>query len=479
MLRTLFARYTQPQYRYRWAWLLTLILCGALLLPFLVTEGLFLDGLVYATVARNMAEGYGTFCTPFFEANMHVPFYEHPPLVFWLQSLFFRLFGDHFYTEKLYSLCTAILSIAAIRANWRLLFAATPAKAYSFLPVILWICIPTIHWAYQNNMLENTLSVFVLWSTWFSIKSVQSDKPEYIFPAAVCIWLAFLSKGPVALFPLLTPFLYGIILKRKKPGSALISSLMLGLFTTATGVLHLSLVPDLNISFSRYINQQLLPSVQNMREVTTGSHFSMLVYLLRELMLPALLVLLFILLRRRIPLTVNRHMFLFLLFSGLSASLPLMITLKQRSFYLNPALPYYCMALACLCQPHVQDLLRGRYSTRLSALLSMATLPALLTVTLLRWGKTGRDQDIIHDIHIISRYIHPGEIGNLSEDLCSDWSIFAYSMRMGHITWTCGNSENWYLQKTGQPLPQGRYTPLPETFRALQLLRVDRTPPRQ
>ncbi|MGQ3014586.1 MAG: hypothetical protein ACT6QS_12830, partial [Flavobacteriales bacterium] len=71
-----------------WAWICTGIAGGALLLPFLVTEGLFLDGLVYATVARNMAQGSGTFFIPLFEANMHVPFFEHPPLVFWLESLF-------------------------------------------------------------------------------------------------------------------------------------------------------------------------------------------------------------------------------------------------------------------------------------------------------------------------------------------------------------------------------------------------------
>jgi len=477
MLRAFFNRYTQSRYRYLWAWICTGIVCGALLLPFLVTEGLFLDGLVYATVARNMAQGYGTFFIPVFEANMHVPFYEHPPLAFWLESLFFRAFGDHFYTEKLYSLCMAVLGVAGIAANWRLLFARSESAALGFLPVLLWICIPTVHWAYQNNMLENTLSVLVLCSTWFSIKSMQSDKIEYIFPAAVCIWLAFLSKGPVALFPLFTPFLYGITIKRQRAGGALVSSILLMLFTAATGVLHLSIMPDLNISLSRYMHQQVLPSMQNMREVTTSNPATILLFLLRELGIPALLVLSACLLcfRQRIFTGNSRHIFVFLLLTGLTASLPLMVTLKQRSFYLLPSLPYYCMALAVLCAPHVQALLHKRYSVKIPALLAAVSIPILLVVTGMRWGSIGRDQDLVHDVHLVSTYMKPGEIGNLEEGLCSDWSVFAYSMRIGRISWTCGNSDAWYLAEHDTTTHAGRaLSPVNAPFRGLKLYRVQK-----
>lgn len=477
MLRTFFNRYTQTRYRYMWAWICTGITGGALLLPFLVTEGLFLDGLVYATVARNMAQGSGDFFTPVFEANMHVPFYEHPPLVFWLESLFFRAFGDHFYTEKLYSLCMALLSAAGIAANWRLLFARTESASLGFLPVLLWICIPTVHWSYQNNMLENTLSVLVLWSTWFSIKSIQSDKIEYIFPAAICIWLAFLSKGPVALFPLLTPLFYGIVIKKRRPGGALVSTILLMLFTAATGVLHLSIMPDLNISLSRYLHQQVFPSMQNMREVTTSNPATILLFLLRELGIPAALVLVACLLRfrERIFTDNNRNIFFFLLLTGLSASLPLMVTLKQRSFYLLPSLPYYCMALAVLCAPHVQALLHRRYSVRVTAVLALVSLPILLVVTGTRWGKIGRDQDLVHDIHLVSTYMKPGEIGNLEEGLCSDWSVFAYSMRIGRISWTCGNSDPWYLAEHDTTTHAGRpLSPVNAPFRSLKLYRVEK-----
>jgi len=446
-----------------------------MLLPFLVTEGLFLDGLVYATVSRNMADGHGNFLQPLFEANMQVPFYEHPPLVFWLQSLFFRIFGDHFYTEKIYCLCMALLSIRGIRANWKLLYKNSSGAAYSFLPVILWICIPSVHWSYQNNMLECTMSVFVLWSTWFSIKSIETGKTEFIFPAALSIWLAFLSKGPVALFPLCTPVLYALLIKKQRIGNVLLPGLLLPLFTACFGVIHLILLPELNISLSRYLNQQLFPSMQNMREVTTGSHFTILYYLLRELLLPVVLVLLAALGARRLKLLPQPRIFIFLLLCGLSASLPLMLTLKQRSFYLLPSLPYYAMALACICLPHVQALMQKRYSTPIQALMTLTAFPILITVLVMRWGTIGRDKELVQDIHLVTRYMKPGTVGNLDSELCSDWSVFAYSMRMGYVSWTCGSGEPWYMSKQNQiPHTQAALKPVQAPFKIMQLYQVPR-----
>ena len=63
--------------------LLTVVVVCALFLPRIVTEGQFVDGLTYASVSRNLAEGYGTWWQPWGSVWFGQQiFYEHPPLLF-------------------------------------------------------------------------------------------------------------------------------------------------------------------------------------------------------------------------------------------------------------------------------------------------------------------------------------------------------------------------------------------------------------
>ena len=62
-----------------------LTLCGAQLF----SDGMFMDGLAYAALSKNMAIGYGSFWYPHLSDTLWNEFHEHPGLGLWLQSLFF------------------------------------------------------------------------------------------------------------------------------------------------------------------------------------------------------------------------------------------------------------------------------------------------------------------------------------------------------------------------------------------------------
>jgi hypothetical protein len=51
----------------------------ALTLPRMAQRGMFSDGLVYATIARNMAIGVGSLWAPNYTQTAWSEFYEHPP----------------------------------------------------------------------------------------------------------------------------------------------------------------------------------------------------------------------------------------------------------------------------------------------------------------------------------------------------------------------------------------------------------------
>src|SRR6185295_8024069 len=127
--------------------LLTAAIFAAALVPRLVHRGMFLDGVTYAAIARNLAEGRGRFWEPFYTATIYPAFHEHPPLAFWLQSLWFRVLGDHWYVERLYCLAAAMLIAALIAVTWRAIYADAAAeygerRDQEWLPIALWMVVP-------------------------------------------------------------------------------------------------------------------------------------------------------------------------------------------------------------------------------------------------------------------------------------------------------------------------------------------------
>lgn len=157
-------------------WIFSIAVFCALLMPSLVQDGMFMDGVLYSSVAKNLAHDRGTFWFPYFSATTHTFFHEQPPLIFGIQSLFFRLMGDSIYTERFYSFLMACINGGLIHLVWKEFFRESDFKNLSWLPFFLWITIPVCFWSFQNNMQENTMSVFTLSATLFILKGIRQNK---------------------------------------------------------------------------------------------------------------------------------------------------------------------------------------------------------------------------------------------------------------------------------------------------------------
>ena len=175
---------------------LTIAIGIMLLLPAMVQHGLFMDGAIYSAISAHMANGNGSICAPFY--HKFWPFFaDHPSLGFWLTSLFHRVFGTYFWVEKFYSLSVAILSALAIRSLWRSCFPAY--KQMFWLPILMWILMPKVAWSFRNNMLENTVCVWVLWGVYISRRGINEQKTYLTTAAGILTFLAFWTKGPIGL----------------------------------------------------------------------------------------------------------------------------------------------------------------------------------------------------------------------------------------------------------------------------------------
>lgn len=133
----------------------------------IVTRGMMPDGTLYAAIARDLANGSGSFWAPptFLPTGS---FHDHPPLGLFLQSLLFRLLGDHFWVENLYAaitLCVAVYLMHRIQIG-----CGVKASSYG---VLMFLICPLVAFTYTNNFLENTVVVFGLASLLAALASIS------------------------------------------------------------------------------------------------------------------------------------------------------------------------------------------------------------------------------------------------------------------------------------------------------------------
>ncbi|MFH1004774.1 MAG: glycosyltransferase family 39 protein [Bacteroidota bacterium] len=437
-------------------WLILASVLCVLILPRVVQDGMFMDGLLYACVSKNLSDGIGTFWFPHFSKTMHHFFNQQPPLGFGIQSVFFRIFGDSIYVERFYSFLTCIIAAYLIIVLWRILFRdEKEIKQIAWLPVLLWITIPICFWTYSNNMLENTMTIFDLLSVIFIIKFFHRKNLLLLLFAGIFIFLASLTKGFQGMFPLCTIFFGWIIYRNFSFLKMILYSLML---MSVPALIYFFLLTDEKIfeSITSYIQHRVIYSIET--QTTVENHLYLIYRLFCIELLPCILfaVLLIIFTSKKIQkkeknsfLQIKKHFFFFLLV-GISASVPLIVTLEQRGFYLVTSFPYYAIALASLISPNIIFLLQKihveNFYFRFFKIVSIFLLVSVIIYSSFQIGKVGRDKEMIHDIHLIGKIVpHGTKIGSTAE-LWQEWSLQEYLIRHYYIcTDSKISSDNEYV----------------------------------
>ncbi|MCB0685052.1 MAG: glycosyltransferase family 39 protein [Saprospiraceae bacterium] len=445
--------------KHRIYWILTVSVFTAVLFPTLAQDGMFLDGVTYSAISRNLADGLGSFSHPHYTKTLYADFNEHPPLVFILQSFFFRLFGDAFYTERLFSLFMAILTAWGITMCWKT-FADEKLRPCTWIPVLLWLLVPLVSWSYKNNMLENTMGMFSIFSVLFILKSLDEGKISYLLVGSILLVLACLSKGLTGLFPMAVPILY--ILIYKENSSIKWYSLYLVLFTLSILYLLYLLFPDLRDNVTSYLKQQLIPALNNEREITVTNRFRILFNLLLDLSLP-IIILIFVgakqwVKNRDYSFWKDRRALLFLLIA-FAASIPLIITLKQRKYYLVPSIPFYALSISYFIAPYLQAWIElpSKSTLRWIRRGSLLILIVLIALSVSKYGSFSRDKDMLKDVYAISHAIPKGTIIGTSKDLAKDWALIAYMSRIGYLSLDADDEHNFYMAPKSKPMNSAIY----------------------
>ncbi|HRI61428.1 MAG TPA: glycosyltransferase family 39 protein [Saprospiraceae bacterium] len=475
-------------------WLFTGFFLAAMFLPRLVTMGMFGDGLLYASMARNLAEGNGSLWAPFFSTGYFVdfasgnPYFENPPLMIWLQAGFFRLLGDPWWVEKLYALLLFLLNAWLIVRVWEIPLRDTVfEKKYGWLPLLLWYIIPTVIWGNPNNLMDNNLLTFCLLALGCALDGVFSGNKIWLKMtlAGVCVYLGFMTKGPVALYPVAAPFMFaaaGLTTSSRLTGSAkvpaqdlttfqklsnhrifwgILQSTWIGLVAAGLFVLMLALIPDARTYFENYWEKRLGVVISGAREdaaLTGWARLSIFAILAKELAgLIVVTLLVFFISGKKRTLTAHsdseavtqshrltkntRKISLLFLLTGLSATLPLIASARQSGMYIIAGLPMFALAAGYFCLPLLHHGLEkpgartARFFERLRVF-SIAAIFVLAGYVLFLFGKPGREKSLLHDLPYIQKVIPKGEKVAVCDGLMKNLHAHTYLQRFHHLELT-------------------------------------------
>jgi len=417
------------------SFLLTAAMTGILFLVPLFTIGTFDDGIFYACISRNLATEPGENIWILKVSNALDPhFHGHPPLAFWLQALFFKVLGDHFWIEKLYGLIMAVFSFYLMG---KIILLLSPKRnGHSFIFIILFI--PVIFWSFGNNMLENTLVVFILISVYCYLKSQEKKHSKYLFLCltAFFIFCGFLTKGPVALFLCTLPFSYHLIRIRSNFINFISETIVLIVFSISFFLLLYFFNDDAQSFFNDYFELQIKGSLTN--QGNFSSRFVIIKCFFQETIIVHLFILIVLLITRKSkskPISFNHNNF-FLLLLFLMSSLPFMISSKQFGHYLVPSYFFYISFLILHFEERFAILYNFSVHLMLFRIFKFASILLIflsLLISIFNFGEHNRYKNLFSELDKISKYV-----GNHSEILIDnkvyeDWKVHAYLYRYYYI----------------------------------------------
>jgi hypothetical protein len=318
-------------------------------LPRVLVLGKNGDGTEYAAVARNMAEGFGTFWRPYLSDTSWPVHHEQPPLQYGIQAVLFRFFGESDYFEGFYGLAVGGIVLALTALLWRALRrdCGLPERG-SWWALLLLLSVSQFLYHCQSNRMIFTHMVWALLSVFFASASLlrtSRTAPALAVAAGACVYLGFLTKGPVALFAVVVPLVgapcLGVSWSRGLSRSALIAG------TFAAAFLATLLVSaDARDYWADFLDHQIVDSLAGAREARE-SRFELLEKFTMQIIGPLGLLGTMLLVLRISPRRLKwSGPATFVLVVALAGSLPFFFQPRQKVRYILHTWPLFAIVLA-------------------------------------------------------------------------------------------------------------------------------------
>lgn len=425
---------------------------GIILLPPLFGRGGFVDSLLYASIARNLSLQEWHSTGLYFSDTFYRDFAEHPPLMFWMGSWWFRWMGDHAWTEKGFSLLIAIATFFAFYRFWKRHIPGHVNRYGWGWWMLFWCLIPGPLWGLGQFMLENPLTLFTFLAVW---SSMSFNRVLACVGLGLCTWLAVLTKGPPGLFPMAAPMLLWIsrLQSTRNMIKNFVCSWVVFGFLSALGWAWTPLRQAMTAYWQRQVEAVFTGARPAYEVGSERTRIGMVWTFLQEMLVPLALLLICYWVYRWLkyrnllksdepsddPLL--KQLGLFFMLVALSATVPLFVSPKLHPHYLIPAYPWWSLGLTCFSIPVLRRLPYETYELRHSThhiIASAALLSSLSWCIGYSWTKHDapvRDFELQSDIEqlatLLRRKSATGQCQGIaiSPELHGQYAIWLYMQR--------------------------------------------------
>ena len=450
-----------------------------------LSEGLSRVGMDNAVVSQRMAEGFEGFWMPSMSSPGNPDRMNYLPMGYWLESKWFQLFGSNsFMAEKVYSVMTYFIIAALMIWIWTLI---GHSRHTGWLPLMCWITIPIVSWSATNNLLESTMTMFILLSVAFLLKAGKASfiaqsrlalgkktgpyklsRTAWIVLAAFMMELAFMVKGFAGLFPIFFPILYWLMVRRERVLFPIYTTGVILMVWMATFFLAIIFSPEVYNHLYNYLHHQMIGGVLHVQ--TVASRFYILYVLLVQGIIPLVILAVMCVIRIK-----NRPFYRFMLYKryekkltavqieraklgwfflavGLSGILPIMLGLKQQEFYIVPTLPFFAIAMACLLYELLEDWLEHMNKTAERVLTGLAALlfGSGLLLNLNSIHRVNSNQELLGDMRLILPYLEPEETIMVSNEVMESSEVAEYFYRYKKIIFDTAPNHKHLLTMYGR-----------------------------
>ena len=198
---------TQGQLKY--AYWIVLVLTSITYLAGINLPIAGVDASQYASISMEMSDS-GNYLEVLHRGRDYL---DKPPLLFWLSSVSFSLFGLENWAYRLPSLLFIYLGIYSTLRLGKLLYD----KSVGYIAAILFATTQAIFVISHDVRTDTILVSSVIFSVWCIVEFLEKDKKKYLILGFIGIAIAMLSKGPVGLMvPVLALTTHFVIKKQWK-----------------------------------------------------------------------------------------------------------------------------------------------------------------------------------------------------------------------------------------------------------------------
>jgi 4-amino-4-deoxy-L-arabinose transferase-like glycosyltransferase len=139
------------------------------------------------------------------------PFWEKPPLFFWLQTLAMKIFGINEFASRFPNVIVGIISILCLFFIGKKIIS----DKFGFIWALSYIGSILPHFYFKTGIIDPLFNLFIFLSIYFFYLYQDQYKKKNLIVASTLSGLAVLTKGPVAILIILLVVFFFVIYKWK------------------------------------------------------------------------------------------------------------------------------------------------------------------------------------------------------------------------------------------------------------------------